>query len=128
MSVALSVLARLWISSLVAEPSLIQVSGAAVVSGYLEGELGYDSNINTATSNNSVVIPLFGLPALLTGYSRAQSSALLGVNGGLAVQKRVADGVDLYGGADVRLRYHPSNEDYLPAAIAVGGGARVCRG
>ena len=104
------------------------VSGAAVVSGYLEGELGYDSNINTATSNNSVVIPLFGLPALLTGYSRAQSSALLGVNGGLAVQKRVADGVDLYGGADLRLRYHPSNEDYLPAAIAVGGGARVTRG
>jgi len=104
------------------------VSGAAVISGYVEGELGYDSNINTATSSNSVVIPLFGLPALLTGYSRAQSSWLLGVNGGLAVQKRVADGVDLYGGVDVRLRYHPSNEDYLPAAIAVGGGARLTRG
>ncbi len=103
-------------------------SGAAVVSGYIEGEVGHDSNINTATSSNSVVVPLFGLPALLTGYSRAQSSWLLGANGGMAVQKRVGDGVDLYGGADVRLRYHPNNDDYLPAAIAVGGGARLTRG
>jgi len=103
-------------------------SGATILSGYVEGEVGYDSNINTATSNSSVVIPLFGLPALLTGYSRAQSSGLVGVNGGLAAQKRVADGVDVYGAADARLRYHTDNNDYLPAALSVGGGVRVTRG
>ena len=103
-------------------------SGAAVFSGYIEGEFGYDSNINTAPNSNSVVIPLFGLPASLTGFARSQESWLVGLNGGFSVQKRISDGVDVYAGVDIRARYHPDQNDYTPVALAVGGGVRLTRG
>ena len=103
-------------------------SGVAVFSGYLEGEFGYDSNINTAPNSNSVVIPLFGLPASLTGFARSQESWLLGFNGGFSVQKRIGDGLDVYARVDIRARYHPDQNDYTPVALAAGGGVRLTRG
>ena len=104
------------------------LGGAAVFSGYLETEVGYDSNINTAVNGNSVLIPVFGLAFNLSGYQRSQSSSLVGVNGGIAVQKRIGDGVDIYGGLDGRARYYPRREDFAPVALSLGGGVRVTRG
>lgn len=106
------------------------MSGAAIVSGYFEAEVGHDTNINTAINANSVVIPVFaGFPPFnLTGYMRSQESSLVGVNGGISVQKRVGEDLDIYGSFDGRARYYPSNESYAPVALAVGGGVRLTRG
>ncbi len=105
-----------------------QHNGAPVFSAYAEGEVGYDSNINTATNNNSVLIPLFGVAAALTGFSRAQPSTLIGLNAGFTAQKRVSDGVDIYGSVDGRFRYYTDKQDYAPVALFAGAGVRVTRG
>lgn len=102
--------------------------GAATFAAYLEGELGYDTNINTATNSSSVLIPLFGLPASLSGFARAQASWVTGINMGFAAQKRVSDEVDVFGQADGRFRYHPNKEEFATTSLAVGGGARLTRG
>ncbi|MCY7305937.1 MAG: tetratricopeptide repeat protein [Rhodoferax sp.] len=104
------------------------LGGAAVFSGYLEAEIGYDSNFNTAVNANSVLIPLFGVAFPLVGPGRSQSSSLVGVNGGFSGQKRIGDGVDIYGGIDGRARYYPRNGDFAPVALSVGGGVRLTRG
>lgn len=105
-----------------------QRSGAPLFAAYVEGEFGYDSNINTATSNNSVFIPVFGLPATLTGFARSQASTLIGLNGGFNVQKRVAEDVDIYGAVDGRFRYYTDKQDYAPVALSAGAGVRITRG
>ena len=102
--------------------------GAATFAAYVEGELGYDTNINTATNSSSVMIPLFGLPASLNGYARSQASWVTGVNTGIAAQKRVSDDVDIFGRVDGRFRYHPNKEEFATTSLAGGGGVRLTRG
>jgi hypothetical protein len=105
-----------------------QGPGAATFSAYIEGELGYDTNINTATNSSSVMIPLFGLPASLSGFATAQASWITGVNGGVAVQKRVSDDLDVFGRIDGRFRYHPNQDAFSTSSLAAGGGVRLTRG
>jgi len=105
-----------------------QGRGAATLAAYVEGELGYDTNINTATNSNSVLIPLFGLPASLNGFARSQASWVIGFNTGLAAQKRISDDVDIFGRVDGRFRYHPNKEEFSTTSLAGGGGVRLTRG
>lgn len=102
--------------------------GAAVFAAYIEGELGYDTNINTATNNSSVMIPLFGLPASLNGFARSQASWITGVNTGISAQKAIDDDWDVYGGVDARFRYHPNKEEFATTALAANGGVRLKQG
>lgn len=102
--------------------------GAAVFAGYIEGELGYDTNINTATNTSSVLIPLFGLPASLNGYARSQASWITGVNTGLSVQKPVSDHLDVFGSVEGRFRYHPNKDEFATTSLAGGGGLRLKHG
>lgn len=105
-----------------------QGRGAATFAAYVEGELGYDTNINAATNSSSVLIPLFGLPASLNGYARSQASWVTGINTGLAAQKRVSDDVDVFGRVDARFRYHPNKEEFATTSLAAAGGVRLTRG
>lgn len=105
-----------------------QGPGAATFAAYVEGELGYDTNINTATNSNSVLIPLFGLPASLNGFARSQASWVVGVNAGLASQKRISDDLDIFGSVDGRFRYHPNKDEFATTALGIGGGMRLTRG
>lgn len=102
--------------------------GAATFAAYVEGEFGYDTNINTATNSSTVLIPLFGLPASLSGFARAQASWVTGINGGLAAQKRVGEDVDIFGSVDGRFRYHPNQDEFTTTSLAAGGGVRLSRG
>lgn len=105
-----------------------QGRGAASFAAYVEGELGYDTNINTATNSSSVLIPLFGLPASLNGFARSQASWVTGINTGLAAQKRVTDDLDVFGRVDGRFRYHPNKEEFATTSLAAAGGVRLTRG
>lgn len=105
-----------------------QGRGAAIFAAYIEGEVGYDTNINGATNTGSIMIPLFNLPASLNGYARSQASWVTGVNTGVAAQKRVSDDLDIFGRIDGRFRYHPNKEEFATTSLAAGGGVRLTRG
>lgn len=94
--------------------------------GYLEGEFGYDTNIGSATNDTSVIV--LGVPFRLSGVATAQASWVLGVNGGIAAQKRVAADVSLFGSIDGRFRYHLNQDEFAPGYISAAGGVQVVRG
>lgn len=102
--------------------------GAATLGAYIEGELGYDTNINTATNATTIFIPVLNLPGTLNGFSTAQKSSLLGVNGGVSAQKRVNETVDIYGNIDGRFRAHPDQPGFAVGSLAGGIGVRVTKG
>lgn len=58
----------------------------ANLTGYIDASSGYDSNINTATSLQSVIIPLFAAfgPGTLSGNARAAHDTFADVQGGLS--------------------------------------------
>ena len=62
--------------------------GGSSLTGYFEAGVGYDSNINTATAETSLVIPLFaGLgPATLSGSATEADDVYGQLVGGISVQ------------------------------------------
>lgn len=95
---------------------------------YLEGQTGYDSNINTGPNATSIFIPVLNLPGTLSGFATSRSSVLFGLNGGVAGQVAVSQDVDVFGSVDARLRYHYNQEDFATGSLAGGIGARLNRG
>lgn len=102
--------------------------GAATFAAYIEGEYGYDTNINTAANATTIFIPVLNLPGTLSGFATAQRSSLLGINGGVSVQKRISETIDVYGNADGRFRYHPNQKDFAVGTLAGGVGVRITKG
>ncbi len=60
--------------------------GGGDVSGFIDAEGGYDSNINAATGLNSITLPVFAVlgPAALNGTATRQSDGFGQVQGGLS--------------------------------------------
>jgi len=60
--------------------------GPPELTGYLDFEGGYDSNINTATDAISITLPLFAFlgPATLNGAAREQDAGFYQIQGGLS--------------------------------------------
>jgi tetratricopeptide (TPR) repeat protein len=103
-------------------------TGAIKFSGFIEGEFGFDSNINTAANSNSIFIPVLNLPGTLSGFATAQGSVFEGLNAGAAFQKRLAENVDVYGNAGVRFRYHSNKPDFAVGSLSGGAGVRYTDG
>lgn len=99
----------------------------AIFAGYLEAELGYDSNINTAPDTSTIFIPLLNVPGTLSGFARAQDSVFLGINGGIQVYKPVSDNVAVFGSADLKARYNHNESDFLPISLYGSAGVKVSR-
>jgi hypothetical protein len=61
--------------------------GGTDVSGFIEGGIGYDSNVNSATSLSAIVIPLFAAlgPASLSPRAVSQSDGFARGEGGVSV-------------------------------------------
>lgn len=73
--------------------------------GYLEGSLGYDSNVNVAPNRSSVAIPGFGgLPFTLSSDSRAKDAPFATLGGGLTVRTPINSEVAVVGGLSGVLR------------------------
>lgn len=75
--------------------------GARQVTGFVEGEAGYDSNINSATSLGSITIPLFAFlgPATLGGGSSRVEDGFGGAQAGISASTGVGRGDRVYGSA-----------------------------
>lgn len=73
--------------------------------GYLEGAVGYDTNVNVAPNKSSVAIPGFGgLPFTLTDDSRAQGAWYGTLGGGLTGRVPVNGELAVVGGLSGVLR------------------------
>ena len=85
--------------------ALIERSGAAEaegteINGYIDLALGYDSNINSATNQSQVALPILGnVRFQLVDDARENGSEFLQVSGAVNVSHPVADNVRLIGGA-----------------------------
>jgi len=94
------------------------------IAGYLEGTVGHDSNVNTATSQAQVALPVLGnLVFALSQASLKSEDYYLGWGGGMNVVHPVNETVALYGGADIRQRSNTvqSQFDTLNVAGNAGG-------
>lgn len=99
----------------------------AVFAGYLEAELGYDTNINTAPNTDTIFIPLLSLPGTLTGFARSQDSPFLGANGGVSAYKPINDDAGIFGSADFKSRYNTNEQSFVPVSLYGAAGVKVNR-
>lgn len=76
------------------------------VSGYIEGEAGYDSNVNAGANTRSFAIPLFGgATATLDPVFQKHGSTFGGVAGGFMAFNEVQPGLRIFAGVDAKFRY-----------------------
>lgn len=101
-------------SRIVRDLDKVRGGGDTNVSGFVEGSGGYDSNINAATSLNSITLPLLAFlgPATLSGAARSQDSAFLGASGGLSVRAPLSAQTALYVSALGDGRFNSRTPDY----------------
>ena len=73
--------------------------GASEITGYIDVEGGYDSNINTATDAISITLPLFAFlgPATLNGAAREQDAGFYQIQGGLSGSTPLSRQTRLFG-------------------------------
>lgn len=81
-----------------------KLNPGTTVTGYLEGAVGYDTNVNTSTATSQVFIPLFGASLTLDGTSVAARDNYLTLGGGLEITHPVKAGLSLFAGVDAKKR------------------------
>ncbi|MEO9133296.1 MAG: surface lipoprotein assembly modifier [Sphingomonas sp.] len=101
-------------SRIVRDLDKVRGGGDTNVSGFVEAIGGYDSNINVATSLNSITLPLLAFlgPATLSGAARSQDSGFFGASGGLSVRAPLSAQTSLYVSALGDGRFNTRISDY----------------
>lgn len=103
--------------------------GKVDVSGFVATTAGYDSNINTATDDTTVGIPLLGGFRLrLSRLFVEQGSSLLGASAGADVSYRASRANTFFAGASASGRYHFSETDFAPYTLRGLAGVRHVQG
>lgn len=104
-------------------------------SGYVEGTVGYDSNVNSATSLSQVAIPAFGnLPITMSPQGTRQSDSYGSLGTGLHVNLPVASWLGVYAVGDFRLRENMSEKVFnsqnsnVRAGLSLMGSNHLLRG
>ena len=82
------------------------------ITGYLEGTIGYDSNVNASTGSTSVFVPLFGLNLALDSTSVRAGDKYFALGGGLELTAPLTAEVSLFTGVDARYRVHHKQDDF----------------
>jgi len=96
--------------------------------GYLEGTLGHDSNINGATSQAQIPVPAFGnLVFTLNQSSLETADTYAGFAGGLEVNHLLSPVWGVYAGTDLRTRSHASHREFNNADLAARAGFSYSR-
>lgn len=100
------------------------------VTGYLEGFIGYDSNITAVVGDfSSAVLSTYNLAGFQpTGNSILRSSATAGTAGGVEVTHQIDDAWAISGAADVHYRDVTKYSDYSSGQIDLRGNASYTSG
>jgi len=98
-----------------------------IVTGYIEGGVGYDSNLNAGVSSGSLVnIPgLIASPQTPNSVSTQTGDAFYALSGGAQITRPVAPGIALFGSANVDSRTYArsQNDVFDQIDYGVSGGA-----
>lgn len=90
---------------------------------FVEGGVGFDSNINSSTSQQQVAIPLFGNALLSMNQTNVKTGAgYATVTGGIDGLKPVTEDIALFGAASASARSHFSHSEFDNMAPDVRGG------
>jgi outer membrane protein len=82
------------------------VAGGTRATGYLEAIAGRDSNVNNATGQGQIYVPVFGFSLQLAPTSRRTSDNFMSLGGGGEITHALNEKTSLYAGADARFRVH----------------------
>ena len=94
--------------------------------GYLEGSIGYDTNINVAPNKSTVAIPGFGgLPFTLSSDSKANDAPFATLGGGLNVRSPINPGVAFVGGLSGVLRNNFGRQQFDNLSVDAYAGVVV---
>lgn len=102
------------------------------VTGYVETAVGYDSNVNAASAQGTLFVPLFGVNFDVSSSSR-RDDGFLAVGGGMEISYPLSEGLSLVAGADLRQRAHPSQDAFdhrsgdLRAGVQLSSGSDTLR-
>jgi len=90
---------------------------ATTFAAYIDIGLGYDSNINSATSTGSIVAPGLapGLVLTLNGSSVEKDSAYASLAGGVSFKAPIAKGFTVFGGAQASTRTNWREDTFNPS-------------
>jgi hypothetical protein len=90
-----------------------------VVTGYVEGFVGYDNNITAVVGDfTNAVLTTYNLAGFLpTGNSILRSSPIAGTDGGIEITHKVNDAWSFVGGADARFRDVTNDSNYSSGQI-----------
>jgi hypothetical protein len=96
-----------------------------VVTGYVEGFIGYDNNITAVVGDfTNAVLVTYNLAGFLpTGNSILRSSPIAGMGGGMEITHQVNDTWSWVGGVDARYRDVTNDSNYSSGQIDLHGGA-----
>jgi len=90
------------------------------LTGWLEGTLGHDNNVNAGPSGSSLFVPLFGTTFTLASTSTRQIDTFAAMAGGVELSYALDERFSLVAGADFRQRGNFS----AAAFDSLSGGAR----
>jgi tetratricopeptide (TPR) repeat protein len=97
-------------------------------SAFIEYTFGHDSNVNNATSNQQVAIPIFGgVPFTLDPLSTKQSDYFSNIAGGISFRHPLAPNVSLFGGLTGNQRINNDTEKYDTQNIDANLGVSIKR-
>lgn len=98
-------------------------------SAYLEGTVGHDSNVNSATTAASVAVPGIAnnLDLVLSRASRANSDNFMTLAGGVSVSMPVATGLSAFAGLNASQRLNHQERAFDIGSLDANAGLRYRR-
>ncbi len=102
------------------------------IAAYIEGEAGYDSNVNTGANTRSFAIPLFGgATATLDRVFQKHGSPFGGLGAGAVAFNEFQPGLRVFAGLDAKARYafrELQDDNYHTLTWSGNAGMRMQRG
>jgi tetratricopeptide (TPR) repeat protein len=101
----------------------VEGESKTVIRGYVEGSLGYDTNVNASTAQGTVSVPsLGGLPITLDATSRAREDWFGSIGGGVSFRSPLNSEWAVLGGAsgNQRLNFHYDDMDQMNTDFNLG--------
>jgi tetratricopeptide (TPR) repeat protein len=96
---------------------------------YIEAGLGYDSNVNSATSRSSIAIPVFGgAIGQLSPAAQAQGAWFGAVGAGASVDQALTSEWSLLGAASYAGKFNTDFSEFDTGTLDGNAGARWARG
>src|SRR5262249_6873115 len=107
----------------------IRAAETTRVEGFVELGMGYDTNVNLATSSSSIAVPALNNQALvLDPLPRAREDAFAALSGGINVTHKLNDTWALVGGASGLARLNQSENQFDQATLDASLAARWTHG